>query len=101
MITAASDDEARKKAKSIEGIPNSAFWLDLRCRHLVDVWRESYIEDLALNMSFDLERKKERNPLQRGQTEGHRFPLEVYSPIKLYEGDNIGGSTPHCFDLLD
>jgi hypothetical protein len=31
-------------------------------------------------------RKKEINPLQRGQTEGHRFPLEIYSPIKVGVG---------------
>jgi hypothetical protein len=53
LITTASDDEARQKAKSIEGMQISAFWLDLRCKHLVEVWRESYIEDLAVSMSFD------------------------------------------------
>ena len=29
LITAASEDEAREKAKSIEGMQISAFWLDL------------------------------------------------------------------------
>jgi hypothetical protein len=32
-------------------------------------------------LSTALERKKERNFLQRGQSRGHRFPRGVYSPI--------------------
>ena len=43
-----------KKAKSIEGMQISAFWQDLWCKHLVEVWRERNIEDLAVSMSFDL-----------------------------------------------
>jgi hypothetical protein len=54
LITATSDDEAREKAKSIEGIQILAFWLDLGCKHLVEVWRDSNIEDLSVSMSFDL-----------------------------------------------
>ena len=54
LITVASDDEAREKAKNIEGMQISAFWLDLWCKHLVEVWRDSDIEDLTLSMSFDL-----------------------------------------------
>jgi hypothetical protein len=54
LIIATSGDEARQKAKSIEGMQISAFWLDLWCRHLVEDWRESYIEDLAISTSFDL-----------------------------------------------
>jgi len=54
LITAGSVDEAREKAKSIEGIQISSFWLDLWFRHLVEVWRDSNIEDLTINMSFDL-----------------------------------------------
>jgi len=54
LITAASDDEAREKAKSIEWMQISAFWLNLWCKHLVEVWRESYIEDLDVSMSCDL-----------------------------------------------
>jgi hypothetical protein len=54
LITAASDDEAREKAKSIEGMQISAFWLDLWGKHLVEVWRDSNIEDLTVSMSFDL-----------------------------------------------
>jgi hypothetical protein len=49
-----SNDEAREKAKSIEGMQISAFWLDLWCKHLVEVWRDSNIEDLTVSMSFDL-----------------------------------------------
>jgi len=37
LITAANDDEARGKTKSIEGMQISAFWLDLWCKHLVNV----------------------------------------------------------------
>ena len=37
LITAASCDEAREKAKSIEWMRISAFWLDLWCKHLVEV----------------------------------------------------------------
>ena len=48
------DDEAREKAKSIEGMQISAFWLDLWCKHLVEVWRDSNIEDLTVSMSFYL-----------------------------------------------
>ena len=40
--------------KSIEGMQISAFWLDLWCKHHVEVWRDSNIEDLAVSMSFDL-----------------------------------------------
>ncbi len=54
LITAASDDEAREKAKSIEEMRILAFWLDLWCKHLVEVWRDSNIEDLSVSMSFDL-----------------------------------------------
>ncbi len=54
VITAASDDEAREKAKSIEGMQISAFWLDLWCKHIVEVWRESNIEDLTVSMSLIL-----------------------------------------------
>ena len=54
LITASSDDEAREKARSIEGMQISAFWLDLWCEHLVEVWRDSNIEDLTVSMSFDL-----------------------------------------------
>ena len=54
LITATSDDEAREKAKSIEGMQISAFWLDLWCKHLVEVWRDSNIEDLTVSMSFYL-----------------------------------------------
>jgi hypothetical protein len=54
LITATSDVEARETAKSIEGMQISAFWLDLWCKHLVEVWRDSYIEDLTVSMSFDL-----------------------------------------------
>jgi hypothetical protein len=54
ITTAASDDEAREKAKSIEGIQMTAFWLDLWCKHLVEVWRDSNIGDLTVSMSFDL-----------------------------------------------
>jgi hypothetical protein len=32
----------------------SAFWLDQWCKHFVEVWRDSYIEDLTVSMSFDL-----------------------------------------------
>jgi hypothetical protein len=45
LINAASDDEAREKAKSIEGMQISAVYLDLLCKHLVEVWRDSNIED--------------------------------------------------------
>ena len=55
LITAASDDEAREKAKSIEGMRVSAFWHDLWCKHLVEVWRDSSnIEGLNVSMSFVL-----------------------------------------------
>ena len=54
LITATSDDEAREKAKSIEGMQISAFWLDLWCKHLVEVWRDSNIEDLTVSMNFYL-----------------------------------------------
>jgi hypothetical protein len=54
LITAVSDDEAREKAKNIEGMQISVFWLDLRCKHIVEVWRDSNIEDLIISMSFDL-----------------------------------------------
>ncbi len=54
LIIAASDDEAREKTKSIEGMQISAFWLDLWYKHLVEVWRDSHIEDLTVGMSFDL-----------------------------------------------
>jgi hypothetical protein len=49
-----SDDEASEKAKNIEGMQISAFWLDLWCNHLVNVWRDSNIEDLTVNMRFNL-----------------------------------------------
>jgi hypothetical protein len=54
LIIVASDDEAREKAKSIEEIQISAFWLDLWDKHLAEVWRDSNIEDLTVSMSFDL-----------------------------------------------
>ncbi len=54
LIIAASDNEAREKAKSIEGMRISAFWLDLWYKHRVEVWRDSNIEDLTVSMSFDL-----------------------------------------------
>ncbi len=54
LINAASDDENREKAKSIEGMQISAFSLDLWCKHLVEVWRDSNIENLTVSMSFDL-----------------------------------------------
>ena len=54
LITATSDEEAREKAKIIEGMQISAFWLDLWCKHLVEVWRDSNIEDSTVSMSFDL-----------------------------------------------
>ena len=54
LIIAASDDEAREKAKSIEGMQISAFWLELWCKHLVEVWRDGNIEDLTVSMSFNL-----------------------------------------------
>ena len=54
LITATSDDEAREKAKIIEGMQISAFWLDLWCKHLVEVWRDSNIEDLTVSTSFYL-----------------------------------------------
>jgi hypothetical protein len=54
LITATSDEEAREKAKSIEGMQISAFWLDLWCKHLVEVWRDSNIEDLTVSMNFYL-----------------------------------------------
>ena len=54
LITSTSDDEAREKAKSIEGMQVSAFRLDLWCKHLVEVWRDSNIEDLTVSMIFDL-----------------------------------------------
>ncbi len=54
LLTARSDDEAREKAKSIKGMQISAFWPDLWCKHLVEVWRDSNIEDLTVSMSFDL-----------------------------------------------
>ena len=54
LITAASDAKAREKAKSIEGMQISTFWLDLWCKHLVEVWRDDNIEDLTVSMSFDL-----------------------------------------------
>ena len=54
LITAASDDEAIEKAKSIEGMQISAFRLNPWCKHLVEVWRDSHIEDLTISMSFDL-----------------------------------------------
>ena len=53
LITEASDDEAREKDKSIEGMQISAFWLNLWCKYLVEVWRDSNIEDLIVSMSFD------------------------------------------------
>jgi len=53
-IIAASDNEAREKATSIEGMQISAFWLDLWCKHLVEVWRDINIEDLAVSTSPDL-----------------------------------------------
>jgi hypothetical protein len=37
LIIGASDDEAREKAKSIQGMQISAFWVDLWCKHLVEV----------------------------------------------------------------
>jgi hypothetical protein len=54
LVIAASDDEAREKAKIIEGIQISAIWLNLWCKHLVEVWRDSNIKDLTVSMSFDL-----------------------------------------------
>ncbi len=54
LITAASDDEDREKATSFGGMQISAFWLDLWCKYLVEVWRYSNIEDLTVSMSFDL-----------------------------------------------
>jgi hypothetical protein len=52
LIIATSDDEAREKAKSIEGMKISAFLLDLWCKHFVEVWRNSNIEDLPVSMSY-------------------------------------------------
>ncbi len=49
-----SDDEAKEKAESIEGMQILAFWLDLWCKHPVEYWRDSNIEDLTVSMSFDL-----------------------------------------------
>jgi len=43
LFNATNDDEAREKAKSIEGLQISAFWLDLWCKHYVDVWRDRVI----------------------------------------------------------
>ncbi len=57
LITVASDDEAKEKAKSIEGMQISAFWLDLWCKHLVGVWRDRNIEYFTVSMSFDLHDK--------------------------------------------
>jgi hypothetical protein len=37
LFSAASDEEAREKAKSIEGMHLSAFLLDLWCKHLFEV----------------------------------------------------------------
>ena len=54
FITASRDGEAREKAKTIEGMQISAFWLDLWCKHLVEVCRDSNIEDLIVSVSFDL-----------------------------------------------
>ena len=54
LATAMSDDEAREKARSNEGMQISAYLLDLWCKHLVEVWRDSNIEDLTVSMSFDL-----------------------------------------------
>ncbi len=43
-----------------------------------------------------LERKKERNPLQRGKNEGHRCPRGVYSPIgQGLEGGEAGVQMCH------
>ncbi len=44
LMTVASDDEAREEAKSFNGMQISVFWLDLWCKHLVEVWRDSNIE---------------------------------------------------------
>ena len=44
-----------KKLEVLKGCKFSAFWLDLWCKHLVEVWRDSHIGDLAESMSlFDL-----------------------------------------------
>jgi hypothetical protein len=51
LTTATSDDEAREKAKSIEGMQISVFLLDLWCTHFVEVWRDSNIEDLAISIT--------------------------------------------------
>jgi len=42
-------------------------------------------------------RKKEINPLQRGQREGHRFPRDVYIPIIRAGGDSgvLSGYYPY------
>ena len=53
-ITRAIDDEARGKAKSIEGEQMSVFLLDLWCKHLVEVWRYRNIEILAVSVSYNL-----------------------------------------------
>jgi hypothetical protein len=42
---------ALEKAKSIKGMQISAFWLDLWCKHLVEAWRYSNIEDLVVRKS--------------------------------------------------
>ncbi len=54
VTTARSDDEDQEKARRIEGMQFTAFWLDLWCTYLVEVWRESNIEDLVISMSHDL-----------------------------------------------
>jgi hypothetical protein len=54
LIIVASDNEAREKAKSIQGLQFSAFWMDMWCTHLVEVRRDSNIEDLIVSMSYDL-----------------------------------------------
>ena len=54
FITVASDDEAREKPNSMEGVHISVFLLDLWRTYFVKVWRDSNIEDLAVSMSYDL-----------------------------------------------
>jgi hypothetical protein len=54
LVTAESDEEAREKAKSMEGMRIDAFWLEHWCRHLVEVWQDSDIEDIAVSTRYDL-----------------------------------------------
>jgi len=52
LITSASEDKVREKAKSIEGMQILVILIDLRCKHLVEVWRDRNIEDLVVSISY-------------------------------------------------